>query len=101
MLGLVLGVLSVVVILWTDVQDGRGGVTAGGLDRMTGDAVALLSAALAGASQVGHSLTFLDAVAPLVPLSVTHLLTHQNSRLLIRGCIHVSLDVSIEHFGTL
>ena len=63
MLGLVLGVLSVVVILWTDVQDGRGGVTAGGLDRMTGDAVALLSAALAGASQVGHSLTFLDDVA--------------------------------------
>ena len=58
MLGLVLGVLSVVVILWTDVQDGRGGVTAGGLDRMTGDAVALLSAALAGASQVGYSLTF-------------------------------------------
>ena len=55
MLGLVLGVLSVVVILWTDVQDGRGGVTAGGLDRMTGDAVALLSAALAGASQVGYS----------------------------------------------
>ena len=50
--GLVLGVLSVVVILWTDVQDGRGGVTAGGVDRMTGDTLALLSAALAGTSQV-------------------------------------------------
>ena len=50
--GLVLGVLSVVVILWTDVQDGQGGVTAGGVDRMTGDTLALLSAALAGTTQV-------------------------------------------------
>ena len=52
MFGLVLGVLSVVVILWTDVQDGQGGVTAGGVDRMTGDTLALLSAALAGTTQV-------------------------------------------------
>ena len=55
-LGLVLGVLSVVVILWTDVQDGKGGVTAGGADRMTGDGLALLSAALAGSAQVSSSL---------------------------------------------
>ena len=69
-LGLVCGVMSVVVILWTDVQDGkwvtltqteyanfslllsRGGVTAGGEDRMTGDSIALLSAALTGIMQV-------------------------------------------------
>ena len=54
-LGLVLGVLSVVVILWTDVQDGKGGVTAGGADRMTGDGFSLLSAALAGSAQVSLS----------------------------------------------
>ena len=54
-LGLVLGVLSVVVILWTDVQDGKGGVTAGGADRMTGDGFSLLSAALAGSAQVTSS----------------------------------------------
>ena len=52
---MVLGVLSVVVILWTDVKDGKGGVTAGGADRMTGDGFALLSAALAGAAQVSTS----------------------------------------------
>ena len=65
--------MSVVVILWTDVQDGkwvspldtnydhtahsifRGGVTAGGGDRMTGDSIALLSAALSGLMQVSVS----------------------------------------------
>ena len=31
----------------------RGGVTAGGGDRMTGDSIALLSAALSGVMQVG------------------------------------------------
>ena len=72
-LGLVCGVMSVVVILWTDVQDGQvtnqspppghvtpvltadwlqGGVSAGGRDRMTGDSIALLSAALSGVMQV-------------------------------------------------
>ena len=49
-----------VVILWTDVKDGKGGVTAGGADRMTGDGFSLLSAALAGSAQV--SLKTLDTV---------------------------------------
>ena len=59
---MVLGVLSVVVILWTDVKDGKGGVTAGGADRMTGDGFALLSAALAGAAQVSPSQVFLFSI---------------------------------------
>ena len=28
--GMALGLMSVVVLVWTDVQDGRGGVSAGG-----------------------------------------------------------------------
>ena len=35
------------------MKDGKGGVTAGGADRMTGDGFSLLSAALAGSAQVG------------------------------------------------
>ena len=57
-LGLVSGVMSVVVILWTDVEDGRGGVSAGGQDRMTGDSLALLSGALTGVMQVMYSLQY-------------------------------------------
>ena len=34
-----------------DVEDGEGGVGAGGRDRMVGDMLALLSAALAGVSR--------------------------------------------------
>ena len=45
-----------VVILWTDVKDGKGGVTAGGADRMTGDGFSLLSAALAGSAQVSSQV---------------------------------------------
>ena len=58
-LGLVCGVMSVVVILWTDVQDGRGGVTAGGDDRLTGDSLALLSGALSGLMQVAFFWQFI------------------------------------------
>ena len=48
-----------VVILWTDVQDGRGGVTAGGDDRLTGDSLALLSGALSGLMQVAFFWQFI------------------------------------------
>ena len=51
--------MSVVVILWTDVQDGRGGVTAGGDDRLTGDSLALLSGALSGLMQVAFFWQFI------------------------------------------
>ena len=50
--GLVAGVMSVVAIVWLDVRDGKGGVTMGGGERLLGDMLALLSAALAGVSQV-------------------------------------------------
>ena len=42
------------------MKDGKGGVTAGGADRMTGDGFSLLSAALAGSAQV--SLRTLEPV---------------------------------------
>ena len=51
-LGLVCGVMSVVVILATDVQDGQGGVSAGGGERLVGDLLSFLSAALTGIMQV-------------------------------------------------
>ena len=51
-LGLVMGVMSIVVIVWLDVRDGRGGVTGGGGDRLCGDLLSLLSATLTGVSQV-------------------------------------------------
>ena len=57
-MGLVCGVMSVVVILATDVQDGQGGVSAGGGERLVGDLLSFLSAALSGIMQV-VSQTFL------------------------------------------
>lgn len=50
--GLVAGIMSIVVIVWLDVRDGKGGVTVGGGDRLYGDLLSLLSASLTGVSQV-------------------------------------------------
>lgn len=38
--------------MWLDVRDGKGGVAVGGGERLVGDMLALLSATLAGLSQV-------------------------------------------------
>ena len=69
-LGMVSGVLSVVVgsalprptdslavqvVVWAGVEDGKGGLAAGGPARLRGDCLALLSAALAGAAQVSQA----------------------------------------------
>lgn len=50
--GLVAGVMSVVVVVWLDVRDGKGGITTGGGERLFGDLLSLLSASLTAISQV-------------------------------------------------
>lgn len=40
------------------MEDGRGGVSAGGQDRITGDSMALLSGALTGVMQVFDSFKY-------------------------------------------
>ena len=47
--------LAVQVVVWAGVEDGKGGLAAGGPTRLRGDCLALLSAALAGAAQVSQA----------------------------------------------
>merc|ERR1719361_294309 len=58
--GMALGLMSVVVLVWVDIDAGKGGVSSGGNKRMVGDILTLCSALLFGVSHVGlqHSVYF-------------------------------------------
>ncbi len=51
--GLALALMSVVALVWADVDDGGGGVSAGGRQRLIGDMLTLAGAFLSGVSLVG------------------------------------------------
>lgn len=53
-----MGLMSVVLFVWTDVDDGRGGISAGGKSRLVGDMLTLGGSFLNGFSRVGweHSI---------------------------------------------
>lgn len=57
--GMAMALASVVLLLWMDVDDGKGGVSGGGKNRLVGDMLSLGGSFLNGVSHVGfeHSLT--------------------------------------------
>ncbi|XP_059083664.1 solute carrier family 35 member F2-like [Tigriopus californicus] len=60
--GMALALMSVVSLVWIDIDDGKGGVTSGGRNRLIGDMLTLSGSFLTGITFVGleHSVRFHD-----------------------------------------